>query len=225
MNDSEEPKLKAAQIPREYSRAEEWTHALSHGAGFAAAVAGTPFLVLAAVRHGTAATLVGVCVFAFTAMLLYLASTVYHLMPPGRAKDVCEVIDHAAIYLLIAGTYTPFTLGVLNGTMGWMLFGLVWAIALTGVVLKSIHGVGHPKLSLALYIGMGWLVLIAAKPLVANLAPAGLALLAGGGLIYTMGCFFYAHKQWPFGHFVWHLFVLAGTACHYFAILGYGIAR
>ena len=224
MNHPEEsPKLKAAQIPREYSRTEEWTHALSHGVGFAAAIVGTPFLVLAALHHGTAATLVGVCVFAFTAMLLYLASTVYHLMPPGKTKDVCEVLDHAAIYLLIAGTYTPFTLGVLNGAMGWTLFGLVWAIALTGVVLKSIHGVGHPKLSLALYIGMGWLVLIAAKPLAANLAPAGIAWLAAGGLIYTAGCFFYANKQWPFGHFVWHLFVLAGTTCHYFAILGYAV--
>ncbi len=224
MNDSEIPStLKPARTPRDYSRAEEWTHALSHGAGFAGAVAGTPFLVLAAVHHGTAATLVGVCVFAFTAMLLYLASTVYHLMPPGRAKDVCEIIDHAAIFLLIAGTYTPFTLGVLKGAMGWTLFGLVWAIALAGVVLKSIHGVRYPKLSLGLYIGMGWLVVIAAKPLIANLAPAGLAWLAGGGLAYTAGCVFYAHKQWPFGHFVWHLFVLAGTACHYFAILGYAV--
>jgi hemolysin III len=210
--------------PRVYSQSEEIIHSFSHAAGFIATLVGAPFLVLAALHHGTVATLVGVCVFALTSALLYLASAIYHAMPQeGKAKVVCEIIDHAAIYLLIAGTYTPFTLGVLRGAMGWTLFGLVWTLALTGVLLKSINGVTHPRVSMWLYIGMGWLVVIAVKPLVANLAPAGLAWMAGGGLAYTGGCLFYAHKQWPFGHFIWHLFVLAGTTCHYFAILWYAI--
>lgn len=198
-------------------------HYVSHGAGFLAALAGAPFLISTAVRHAGTAEVVGVSVFAATAALLYLASTIYHILPQGRAKEVGEVIDHVAIFLLIAGTYTPFTLGVLRGAMGWTLFGLVWALALAGVMLKSIHGVRYPKLSLALYIGMGWLVLIAVKPLWEHLAWPGMAWLAGGGVAYTVGVVFYAKKQWRFGHFVWHLFVLAGTACHYFAILWYAI--
>jgi hemolysin III len=211
------------KIPRDYSRTEEMAHSMSHGAGFVGALVGAPFLMMAALQHGGRMTLVGVCVFAVTAALLYLSSMVYHLMPPGKAKEACEVIDHAAIYLLIAGTYTPFTLGVLRGPMGWTLFGLVWAIALVGVVLKSIHGVRYPRLSLALYVGMGWLILIAAKPLAANLALPGLLWLAGGGIAYTVGVLFYVNKRLRFGHFVWHLFVLTGTACHYFAILWYAV--
>lgn len=211
------------KVLRAYSRAEEMAHWMSHGAGFVGALVGAPFLMMAAIQHGGRLAVVGVGVFAFTAALLYLASTIYHLMPEGRAKEVCEVIDHAAIFLLIAGTYTPFTLGVLRGPMGWTLFGLVWSIALAGVVLKSIHGVRYPRLSLSLYVGMGWLVLIAIKPLWENLARPGLLWLAGGGIAYTVGVVFYANKGWRFGHFAWHLFVLTGTACHYFAILWYAI--
>ena len=207
--------------PREYSREEEIAHYVSHGAGFVGALIGAPFLIEAALRRGEGTIVLAVIVFAATAALLYLASTVYHAMPAGRAKEVCEVVDHAAIYLLIAGTYTPFTLGVLRGTLGWMLFGLVWTIALVGVILKSIHGVSHPKLSVALYVGMGWLIVFAARSLYLNLPLSGLLWLAGGGIAYTVGVVFYLNKQWPFGHFVWHLFVLAGTACHYFAILWY----
>jgi len=207
--------------PREYSRAEEISHYLSHGAGFVGALVGAPFLVGAALGHGGGTMLVGVLVFAVTAALLYLSSTVYHVLPPGRAKEICEVIDHAAIYLLIAGTYTPFTLGVMKGTTGWTLFGLVWTIALAGVILKSIHGVRYPRLSVALYLGMGWLIVFAARSLVANLPLPGLLWLAAGGLAYTVGVVFYLNKRLRFGHFVWHLFVLAGTACHYFAILWY----
>jgi len=205
---------------REYSRAEETLHALSHGAGFLGALIGTPFLVQAALRHGGAA-LVGVVVFSVTAALLYLSSTVYHVLPVGKLKEACEVVDHAAIFLLIAGTYTPFTLGVLRGTLGWSLLGLVWAIALAGVILKSIHGVRYPRISVALYLGMGWLIVVAARSLYLNLPLPGLLWLAGGGLAYTVGVAFYVNKRLVFGHFVWHLFVLAGTACHYFAILWY----
>ncbi len=206
---------------REYSRAEETLHALSHGAGFFGALIGTPFLVQAALRHGGGAALVGVVVFSVTAALLYLSSTVYHVLPVGKLKEACEVVDHAAIFLLIAGTYTPFTLGVLRGTLGWSLLGLVWGIALSGVILKSIHGVRYPRISVALYLGMGWLIVVAARSLCLNLPLPGLLWLAGGGLAYTVGVAFYVNKRLVFGHFVWHLFVLAGTACHYFAILWY----
>ena len=201
---------------------EEMAHTVSHGVGFVGALVGLPFLVDAALRHGGGAALVGVVVFAVTAALLYLSSTIYHALPSGRAKEACEVVDHAAIFLLIAGTYTPFTLGVLRGGMGWTLLGLVWTIALAGVILKSIHGVRHPKLSLSLYVGMGWLIVIAGRQLVMNLPLPGLLWLAGGGIAYTVGVVFYVKKRWVFGHFVWHLFVLTGTACHYFAILWYG---
>ena len=180
-----------------------------------------PFLVGAALHNGGGTALVGVLVFSVTAALLYLSSTIYHMLPKGKAKEVCEIIDHAAIYLLIAGTYTPFTLGVLKGTTGWTLFGLVWAIALAGVILKSIHGVRYPKLSVALYLGMGWLIVVAARPLLTHLPLPGLLWLAGGGIAYTVGVVFYVNKQLRFGHFVWHLFVLTGTVCHYFAILWY----
>lgn len=208
--------------PREYSSAEEISHYLSHGAGFVGALVGAPFLIGAALHNGGGGTaLVGVLVFAVTAALLYLSSTVYHMLPPGKAKDVCEVIDHAAIYLLIAGTYTPFTLNVLKGPTGWKLFGLVWSIAAAGVVLKSIHGVRYPRLSTALYVGMGWLIVGVAPSLIAHLPLPGLLWLAGGGIAYTVGVVFYLNKRLRFGHFVWHLFVLAGTVCHYFAILWY----
>ena len=206
---------------RAYSREEEMAHFLSHGAGFIGALIGAPFLVNAALSHGGGAALVGVLVFAATAALLYLSSTVYHALPPGRTKEVCEIIDHAAIYLLIAGTYTPFTLLVLRGRTGWTLLGLVWAIALIGVVLKSIHGVRYPRLSVALYVGMGWLIVLAGRTLLTNLPLPGLLWLAGGGLAYTVGVVFYVNKQLRFGHFLWHLFVLTGTACHYFAVLWY----
>ncbi|MDD5350394.1 MAG: hemolysin III family protein, partial [Chthoniobacteraceae bacterium] len=190
-------------MPRSYSRAEEFSHWASHGAGFLGALVGAPFLIQAALRHGGGLILVGVIVFAATAALLYLASTIYHSLPPGKAKEVCEVVDHAAIYLLIAGTYTPFTLGVLRGAMGWTLLGLVWAIAVAGVILKSIHGVRYPRLSVVLYVGMGWLILVAIRPLVQNLPLPGLLWMAGGGLAYTAGVAFYLAKQLRFGHFVW----------------------
>lgn len=208
-----------------YSRGEELSHWISHGVGFLGAVAGTPVLIVAAVRHGGAFEIVAASVFGLTAMLLYIASTIYHALPEGRAKNIFEVLDHAAIYLLIAGTYTPFTLGVLRGAFGWTLFGLIWALALGGVALKSVQGIRYPKISVGLYVGMGWLVLIAIRPLMQNLPPAGLLWLAGGGIAYTAGVAFYVAKRLRFAHFVWHLFVLLGTVCHYFAILWYATGR
>lgn len=206
---------------RPQSPGEEIANSVSHGVGLLAGLAAIPVLVVSAVRRGGAAGIVGASVFAGTVVLLYLASTLYHALPGNRAKRVFRVLDHSAIFLLIAGTYTPFTLGVLRGAWGWTLFGLVWGVALAGVVLKAVGGVRHPILSTCLYLGMGWLVLIAVRPLWLRVPPAGLLWLLAGGLAYTAGVAFFAAERLRYGHFVWHLFVLAGTACHFIAVLWY----
>jgi hemolysin III len=205
---------------RPQSLGEEIANSVSHGVGFLAALVGLPVLVWGALPHGAAAV-VGAVIFAVTAALLYLTSTLYHALAPNRAKRLFQIFDHGAIYLLIAGTYTPFTLGVLRGTWGWTLFGLIWAIAVAGVVIKSVGGIRYHRLSTALYLAMGWLVLIAAKPLWQSMPGWGLFWLAAGGVAYTAGVGFYAADRLRYGHFVWHLFVLAGTACHFVAVLYY----
>jgi hemolysin III len=161
-------------------------------------------------------------VFVGTMVLLYLASTLYHALPAGRAKRVFMKLDHGAIYLFIAGSYTPFSLGVLGGGWGWTLFGLVWAMALAGVMLKAFDRLSHPWLSTGLYLAMGWLVLIAAVPLLDRVAAQGVTLLVAGGLAYTAGVLFFAmDSRWRYAHAVWHGFVVLGSACHFFAVLGY----
>jgi hemolysin III len=202
---------------------EEIANSISHGLGFVLALAGAPILIVTALRQGTVADVVAVSVFAASMALLYLSSTIYHALPTGRIKNVFHVLDHAAIYLLIAGTYTPFTLGVLRGGWGWTLFGMVWGLAAFGVLLKLFAGIRWNGLSTALYVGMGWLIVIAAKPLWESLPMAGLAWLLAGGLAYTAGVYFYLRKTLRFGHFVWHLFVVAGTACHFVAVWKYAI--
>ena len=209
-----------AVLNRGQSLGEEIANSISHGTGFLAALIAFPVLVLGAARHGPAAV-IGAAAFAATTLLLYLTSTLYHALAPNRAKHVFQILDHGAIYLLIAGTYTPFTLGVLRGPWGWTLFGLIWALAVAGVVLKSVGGVGHPRLSTGLYIAMGWLILAAAKPLWHAMPAWGLFWLAAGGLAYTAGVAFYAADRMRYAHFLWHLFVLAGTACHFIAVLRY----
>jgi hemolysin III len=208
---------------RPQSVGEEIANSISHGLGFVLAVAGAPILIVTALRQGTVADVVAVSVFAASMALLYLSSAIYHALPTGRIKNVFHVLDHAAIYLLIAGTYTPFTLGVLRGGWGWTLFGLVWGLAAFGVLLKVFAGIRWNGLSTALYVGMGWLIVIAAKPLWESLPMAGLAWLLAGGLAYTAGVYFYLRKTLRFGHFVWHLFVVAGTACHFVAVWKYAI--
>jgi len=205
------------------SLGEEIANSVSHGVGFLAALVATPFLVLAAARRGGAVAIVGASVFASTTAVLYLASTLYHALPRNKAKRVFRVIDHSAIFLLIAGTYTPFTLGVLRGAWGWALFGIVWVLAILGVTLKSIGGIRYPRLSTALYVGMGWLALIAIRPLWLRVPVAGWLWLVGGGLAYTAGIAFYAADRVRYGHFVWHMFVLTGTVCHFFAVLWYAV--
>ena len=200
---------------------EEIANSVSHGVGLLAAVAAAPVLVLSAVQHDGATRIVGASVFAATMVLLYLTSTLYHALPRNRAKRVFRVLDHAAIFLMIAGTYTPFTLGVLRGPWGWTLFGLVWGLALAGVVLTAVGGVRYPKLSTCLYIAMGWLILIAVKPLWLLVPSWGLFWLLAGGIAYTVGVAFYAAKRVRYSHFVWHLFVITGTVCHFIAVLRY----
>ena len=196
---------------------------LSHGIGFLAAVAATPILIVGAVNRGGTADVVGSSIFGATMVLLYLASTSYHAVRAGRLKDWLHRIDHAAIYLLIAGTYTPFTLGVLSGAWGWTLFGIVWAAAAIGVCDKLIVGIRHPKLSTALYLIMGWTVLIAIRPLVLSMPPQGVMWLVAGGLSYSAGVLFYNARNVPYNHFIWHLFVLAGSTCHFFSVLWYAV--
>ena len=208
---------------RAQTRGEELANALSHGAGFLAALAAIPVLVVSAARQGDAADVVGVAVFGATMALLYLASTTYHLVPEGTAKGWLRRVDHSAIYLLIAGTYTPFTLGVLGGGWGWSLFGVVWGLAAAGVALKLAAGVRWPVVSTLVYVAMGWLVLVAIRPLLERVPGPGIALLVAGGVAYTAGVVFYAAPRLRFAHFVWHLFVLAGTTFHFFAVLGYAV--
>jgi len=207
-------------VQRAQSRGEEIANSVSHGVGFVAAVAVLPVLAVNALPHGSAA-LVGALVFGVSALLLYLTSTLYHALTPVRAKQVFRVLDHGAIYVLIAGTYTPFMLGVLRGPIGWSLLGAVWVLALFGIVLKARGGIRYPRFSTALYLGMGWLVLVAAKPFLDAVPVPGLLWLAAGGLAYTAGVGFYAASRLPYRHFVWHLFVLTGTACHVVAVLRY----
>ena len=207
---------------RTQSRGEEIANSASHGLGLAAALAAMPILIVAAARAGSAANIVAACIFATSMVLLYLSSTLYHAVPGARIKRLFQKLDHGAIYLLIAGTYTPFTLGVLHGAWGWTLFGVVWGLAGIGLVLKAVDRLAHPLVSTGLYLLMGWLVLIAIRPLTALLPSAGLIWLVAGGLAYTVGVVFYlADSRWRYSHFVWHLFVIAGTTCHFFAVLWY----
>ena len=207
---------------REQSRSEELANSISHGIGLVASLVGAPFLILHAIKHDAARSVVGVSIFAATMVLLYLGSTLYHALPQGRAKRVFQVIEHSAIYLLIAGTYTPFTLGVLHGAWGWSLLGIIWGLALAGVILKVLDRLSHPMLSTGLYLLMGWLVVAAAVPMYARVPVTGLLLLVAGGVAYTAGvAFFVTDARLRYGHFIWHLFVLTGTTCHYFVVLWY----
>ena len=186
-----------------------------------AGLAAAPWLVLAGVRRDGAAGAVGASVFAATVVLLYLASTLYHALPAGRAKRVFRILDHSAIYLLIAGTYTPFMLGAIRGPWGWTLLGAVWTLAVAGIALKGAGGIRYPRLSTAVYIAMGWLAIVAIRPLWPMVPVAGWLWIFAGGLAYTAGVAFYAADRLRYGHFVWHLFVLAGTACHIVAVWRY----
>jgi hemolysin III len=196
----------------------ELANALTHGAGAVAALVGGIVLIVLAAMYGDVWKVVSSAVFAATLVLLYTASALYHAVRQPRLKARLKVFDHAAIYLLIAGTYTPFTLVGLRGGWGWSLFGVAWGLAVAGVVFKLFFTGRFPRLSTAIYIGMGWMVVVAIQPMLERLSGATLAWLVAGGLAYTAGTVFY-HNRRPYAHAVWHLFVLAGSVCHFAAVL------
>ncbi len=207
------------------SLGEEIANGASHGAGLLAAAIGTPFLLEAAAERGSQAFTVGTWVFAATMVLLYLGSAVYHVWPRTPFKSALQVIDHSAIFLLIAGTYTPLALGPLRGPWGWTILVIVWTLALFGILLKTLRGAEHrPRLAVSLYLGMGWLVLVVIRPLALAVPVSTLLWLAAGGVVYSAGVIFFVNDHKRYCHFVWHLFVLGGTCCHYFALLSYAAA-
>lgn len=206
---------------RAQSRGEEIANCVSHGVALLAALAAGPLLIAAISRRGQAG-IIGVAVFTLTMVLLYLTSTLYHALPAGRAKRIVLKLDHGAIYIFIAGSYTPFALGSLSSVYGWTMFALVWSLALAGVTLKACGRLNQIWLSTGLYLVLGWLVLAAALPLMAHLSPDTRALLVAGGLAYSGGVvFFMLDSRLFYAHAVWHCFVVAGTACHAFAVLDY----
>lgn len=205
---------------RDQTVAEEVMNALSHGLGLLLAIASLPILVYSAAQQHGAAAVVGASIFAGTMILLYLVSTLYHALPFGRAKAWFNRLDHAAIYLFIAGSYMPFLFGVLRGPWGWALFAAIWCAAALGVGAKLFNRLRHPWWSTGLYVAMGWMAVAAAVPLYERMSAAGLGWLVAGGLAYTAGAVvFLFDSKVRYAHFVWHLFVLAGSACHFFAVL------
>ena len=205
----------------EYSLAEERINALTHGIGTALAVTGLVLLIVFAVMYGDIWHVVSFSIYGSTLVLMYLVSTLYHALRNRKAKDILKVLDHSAIYLLIAGTYTPFTLITLHGRLGWTLFGVVWGLAAAGIVFKIFFVKRFRILSTILYLLMGWLVISVVKPLVAGIPGPGLAWLVAGGLMYSSGTVFYIRKKKAFTHAVWHMFVMAGSVCHFLAVLLY----
>jgi hemolysin III len=202
------------------SRAEELANSISHGIGLIAAGFGLPMLLTAAIQRGGPGLFFGVIVFSATVFVLYFGSTLYHAWPHTRGKSFLQVLDHSAIFLLIAGTYTPFALGPLRAHGGFTLLVVVWAFAIFGLLLKTTRGpLRHTKLAMCLYLGMGWLIPVASRPAVLAIPSSALIWLLAGGIAYTVGVLFFVNKRLPYAHLIWHLFVLAGTSCHFMAVL------
>ena len=210
----------AADHPN-YTFGEELANSITHGLGIALSVAGLVILVVLSAIHGNAWHVVSCAIYGATMILLYTASTLYHSFQNPNVKRIMRVLDHSSIYLLIAGTYTPFTLVTLHGPWGWSLFVVVWGLALAGIAFKVYFTGRFPKISTIIYVGMGWIAVIAIKPLMDILPAGGLIFLFGGGLSYTFGVIFYVWHKLPYHHAVWHLFVLGGTVLHFFGILFY----
>jgi hemolysin III len=203
-----------------HSSGEELANAVSHAVGFVAGLIGAPILLLAARQNGSGGFFVGTIVFSATMLALYVTSMLYHAWPRTRTKHVLQVVDHSAIFCLIAGTYTPLTLGPLRGSLGSIFLGTVWMVAVFGVILKATRGASrHGKLAMSLYLGLGWSALLIIRPLIRNVPPSALLWLIAGGIAYTAGVLFFVNQRLRYAHFVWHLFVLAGTSCHFVALL------
>lgn len=206
---------------RDQSPGEEIANSVSHALGAVVAVIAAVALVNAAVERGTRSEIIGSATFAVTMVFVYVTSTIYHGLPRNRAKKVFKVLDHSAIFLLIAGTYTPFTLGVMRGTLGWILLVTVWSLAVLGIVFTAVSRLRYPTICTLIYVAMGWLMVIGIKPMWAHMSPSGLVWLGAGGMAYTGGIVFFAVDRVRFGHLLWHLCVIAGTACHYIAVYRY----
>ncbi|MFC0522229.1 hemolysin III family protein [Pontibacillus salicampi] len=204
-----------------FSKKEEVANAITHGVGVILSIAALVLLVVFASLNGSPVDIVSVAIYGATMITLYAASTLVHAMPSGKWKDRFEILDHASIYLFIAGTYTPILLVLLGGTLGWTMFGIVWGIAVAGVVFKMFFVKKFVVLSTLFYIMMGWIIVFAWNPLMAKLAFGGLVLLVIGGILYSIGTIFYVWRGFTFHHAVWHLFVIAGTVAHFFAIFFY----
>lgn len=213
------------RVPRLRSRAqtyqEEIANSVSHGIGLFFALVAAPLLFANALRTGDPNRIIACGVYATTLVLMYTASMVYHGLPRGRAKFVCRIIDHGAIFLLIAGSYTPFMMGVLHGTFGWTLLACVWTFAIAGVILTAISRVKYPTLCTVVYLLLGWLFMVGVKPMWMHMNHWGLFWIALGGLSYTAGVAFFAADRLRYGHLVWHVFVILGSACHYIAVALY----
>jgi hemolysin III len=208
-----------ASRERQQSLGEEIANTASSGLCLLAAIAGIPFLLHPAIQQGDFWALAGAITFAASMVLLYLASTIYHALPQSRIKELFRLLDHSAIYLFIAGSYTPFTLGVLRGGWGWTLFGFVWGVAIAGIGLTLFGQLQSRWFSTWSYIGLGWIGLFSVRLFWQHIAPEGLLWIAAGGLAYTAGVIFYVANRVRYFHFIWHLFVATGTACHFWAVL------
>ena len=206
-----------------YSFIEELFNGITHGTGMVLSIAALVLLIVFSSIYGSAAHIVSCTIFGVTLTLLYTASTLYHSAQKPQAKKVFKIFDHSCIYLLIAGTYTPFLLVTLRGALGWTMFGIIWFLAVSGVVLKVFFVHRFRIISTVAYVLMGWIIVIAIKPLADSLPSGGLVWLIAGGMAYTLGVVFYAWKRLPFNHAIWHLFVLAGSTCHFIAVIFYVI--
>ena len=213
--------MQQTAIATGYSVREEIAHSVTHGVGLLLSVVGLATLLVYASQYGDVWHIVSSSIYGATLIALYSSSTLYHAITVPGVKQFLQRLDHAAIFLLIAGTYTPFTLVNLRGGWGWTLFGMVWSIAIAGMVMELVVKKRYRRISLGLYLGLGWLVMIAIEPMLANVAPGGLLLLLAGGLFYSLGVIFYVWKTLLYHHAIWHLFVLAGSALHFFAVFLY----
>lgn len=208
-----------------YTVGEEVAHSVTHGLGILAGIVGLAFLVGYAMKYGDGWVVAAVSIFGASIIIMYTASTLYHSVTQPKAKHYLRIFDHCAIYLLIAGTYTPFLLVTFREDFGWTLFMVIWGLAFLGIIFKLFATGKWDKISALIYLGMGWIVVVVMKPFVATLPTGGLILMVAGGLAYTGGVVFYLWDKIPYNHAIWHGFVLAGTVFHYFAIFFYVIPR
>lgn len=204
-----------------FTKGEEIANSITHGIGGLLSIAGLVLLIVFSSLYGNAWHIVSFTLFGSTMVLLYTASTLVHGLPKGKAKDVFEIIDHSSIYFFIAGTYTPFLFIIVKGWLGWTLFGIVWGIAIGGTIFKSFFVKKYLHTSTILYVLMGWMIVFAWKPLSQNMHPNGLILLVVGGVLYTIGAIFYVWRGFKYHHMIWHIFVVAGTIAHFFAVFLY----